>query len=73
MNNPEVSQEAYDVKTAAKMLGISEPSVRRAVAEGHMPTVQVPGVRRVLIGRSTLDSILRGEGATASRSQLSVA
>ena len=61
------TRETLDVRDAARVLGVGEKSLRRAVAAGHMPTVTVPGVRRVLFSREWIESILRGEATTENR------
>ena len=72
-------RETLDIRSAARVLGISEPSLRRAVAAGHLPTVTIPGVRRVLFSRQRIEAIIRGDGAVATdarhaeRPQLSAA
>lgn len=58
-DGPSVERKiAFDVREAAEVLSISERSVRRLIADGRLPTVQVG--RRRLIGRHALESFVRG-------------
>jgi excisionase family DNA binding protein len=57
-----LDRETLDVRSAARVLGVSEPSLRRAVAAGDMPTISVPGIRRILFSRKRIEGILRDDG-----------
>jgi hypothetical protein len=55
-------RETLNVVETAQMLGISQPSLRRAAAAGLLPTVVVPGVRRLLFSRQRIEALVQGEG-----------
>ena len=52
-------RETLDVRATCRILGVSEPTLRRAIARGAFPTVRVPGVERGLVARATVEQILR--------------
>jgi excisionase family DNA binding protein len=54
----EQSKRAYGLKETAKMLGVSEGSLRRWASMGRIPSVRLGS--RVLISRQTIEKILRG-------------
>jgi len=49
---------AFKVKDAAFILQLSEPALRNYMNQGLIPFVRV-GPRRIVIARSTIESILR--------------
>jgi excisionase family DNA binding protein len=46
------------VDEATKLLKISKSSVYEMVKDGRMPSVKLPGVRRVFIKRADLENII---------------
>jgi excisionase family DNA binding protein len=58
LNNIE-SLNLLTVDEATKLLKISKSSVYGMVKDGRMPSVKLPGVRRVFIKRSDLENILQ--------------
>ena len=58
LNNIE-SLNLLTVDEATKLLKISKSSVYEMVKDGSMPSVKLPGVRRVFIKRSDLENILQ--------------
>jgi excisionase family DNA binding protein len=58
LNNIE-SLNLLTVDEATKLLKISKSSVYEMVKDGRMPSVKLPGVRRVFIKRSDLENILQ--------------
>ena len=71
--NSQPVRETFDVKEAAEVLGVSEVALRRAVAAGHVPSVGVPGIRRVLLSKQEIERILHGNGTSEARQRLSAA
>jgi excisionase family DNA binding protein len=55
-----VDQETLDVRSTCRILGVSQATLRRAIARGEFPTVKVPGIERVLVSRRELERILHG-------------
>lgn len=53
----------YSIPQAAKVLGVSEHMVRRAVDDGHLPTVPHMGERR-LIPRRAVEELVHGGPAS---------
>lgn len=53
---------AYRVAEAARLLGVSERTVRRLVASGQLRAVTVGGI--VLVPRAELDRLLEGDPAS---------
>lgn len=55
----------YSIPQAAKVLGVSDHMVRRAVDDGHLPTVPHMGERR-LIPRRAVEELVNRAGAPTS-------
>jgi hypothetical protein len=62
-------RETLNVVETAQMLGISQPSLRRAAAAGLLPTVVVPGVRRLLFSRQRIEALVQGDGTVDSEAR----
>jgi excisionase family DNA binding protein len=58
----QLKRETLNVVEAARMLGVSQPSLRRSAAAGLLPTVAVPGIRRLLFSRQRIEALVQGEG-----------
>lgn len=58
-----LERETLNVVETAQMLGVSEPSLRRSAATGRLPTVAVPGVRRLLFSRQRIEALVHGDGS----------
>lgn len=49
--------EVLTVEQVSKLLGIGDRSVRRLIAEGHLP--RLPGLRKHLVPRSAVSAYVR--------------
>lgn len=47
------------IKEAANYLSVSERSIKRMLAADEVPTVQLPGIRRVLFRPEDLDKLIK--------------
>ena len=61
-DNPRRHAEAVSVKEAARILGVCEHTVRKAVREGRIPSLRL--LKRIVIPRAGLDRLL-GKGREA--------
>jgi len=64
-----LERETLDVFETAQMLGVSQPSLRRSAAAGHLPTVAVPGVRRLLFSRQRIEALVHGDDAVPTEAR----
>lgn len=55
---------ALSVPEAAALVGLSEASIRRFIADGTLP--RVPHTERVLIARSALEAFVQGSAPDAA-------
>ena len=46
------------LRDAEEKSGIPKDSLRRLIADGNLPTVELPGVRRVWIDRQDLEDLI---------------
>ena len=52
---------------AARLLGVSRPTLYRMMGDGTLKFIQVPGVRKKWVRRSDVDRLLQAIGATEKR------
>jgi excisionase family DNA binding protein len=58
MNPSSPPARLLDFKTAEELTGISAWTLRDLVARGSLPSVRLPGVRRVFLKRSDIDALI---------------
>lgn len=59
----EMERKTLNIKEAAQQLGVSAPTIRRAIREGKLPVIRL-GIRRVVIPCAAFEKYLANAGAT---------
>jgi excisionase family DNA binding protein len=56
--NRHPESQLLSISAASAVSGIAPGSLRRLIAAKHLPAVELPGVRRVLIDRADLAALI---------------